>query len=191
MALLKIARMGHEVLHRRAAEIEDPTDPEIARLVRDMIDTMRDAPGAGLAGPQVHAGLRLFVYQIPPHRSEGPDDPPRGPDVLINPVLTPIGDEIVPRLEGCLSIPGMLAEVPRHRRVHWRGVGLDGRVREGEASGFFSNILQHEYDHLDGILYPTRVVNFSMFGFAEEIRARVATQAARPDETAADTGRSA
>ncbi|WP_342628643.1 peptide deformylase [Nguyenibacter vanlangensis] len=169
MTLLKIARMGHPVLLRRADPVADTLSPEIGRLIDDMIETMEDARGAGLAAPQVHVSLRLFVYRVPQERSAGDDDPPRGASVLINPVLRPVDDEMVLRPEGCLSIPGLRGMVPRHVRVAYSGLERDGTRVEGIAGGFMANVLQHEYDHLDGILYPMRMTDLGQMGFEEEI----------------------
>jgi peptide deformylase len=166
MALLKIARMGHPVLTQRAAEVPDPGAPEIRRLVSDMIETMLDAPGVGLAAPQVHIPLRLFVFHLPSERSEGEAVPPQA---VINPTLEPVDDEIVLRWEGCLSIPGLRAAVPRYLRIRYRGVDCDGNPVGGEVDGLHANVVQHEYDHLDGILYPMRVTDFRLFGFNEEL----------------------
>ena len=170
MAILKIARMGHPVLLQRAEPVADPTDPAIARLVADMIETMEDAGGAGLAAPQVHVSLRLFVYRVPDARSAGPADPPRQTAVLINPVLEPVGDEVATAWEGCLSIPGLRGAVPRPARVRYRGTDEQGRAVDGEAEGFHAVVLQHEYDHLEGIMYPSRMTDFSRFGFTEELQ---------------------
>jgi peptide deformylase len=173
MALLKIARMGHPVLLRRADPVPDPSHPEIRRLVADMIETMRDAGGVGLAAPQVHVPLRLFVMQLPAARMEdgeaAPDGPPNGVIVVINPTVTPCGEERVLRWEGCLSIPGLRAAVPRWLRIRYTGIDPDGQPVGGEVDGFHANVVQHEYDHLDGILYPMRVTDFSRFGFTEEL----------------------
>ena len=166
MALLKIARMGHPVLLERARPVEDPGAPEIRRLAADMIETMLDAPGIGLAGPQVHVPLRLFVFHLPAERSGGEAVPP---SVVINPAIELLGDERVMRVEGCLSIPGLRAAVPRHVRIRYGGVDCDGREVGGTVDGLHANVVQHEYDHLDGILYPMRVTDFRSFGFIEEI----------------------
>nr|WP_281374931.1 peptide deformylase [Gluconacetobacter sacchari] len=174
--MLKIARMGHPVLLRRADAVPDPTAPEIGRLIDDMIETMEDARGAGLAAPQVHVSLRLFVYRVPAERSAGADDPPRETDVLINPVLTPVDDDMILRPEGCLSIPGLRGLVPRYVRVAYAGLDRAGQAVEGVATGFLANVLQHEYDHLDGILYPMRMTDLGQMGFDEEI-ARYGTRA--------------
>ena len=170
MAILKLARMGHPVLLRRAEPVSAPGTPEIRRLVADMIDTMEDAPGVGLAAPQVHVPLRLFVFRVPPERVSGDVADSVAPNtVLINPELELLPGESVLRWEGCLSIPGLRGAVPRARRVRYRGADCDGRVIEREVSGFHAGVVQHEYDHLDGILYPMRMTDFRLFGFNEEL----------------------
>jgi peptide deformylase len=177
MAILKIARMGHPVLLARAEPVADPTAPEIRRLVADMTETMEDAPGVGLAAPQVHVPLRLFVFRVPQARSSGEaDDTAVGNSVLINPEIEFVGEDVRPRWEGCLSIPGVRAVVPRHWRIRYRGVDGEGRPVGGEVSGFHAGVVQHEYDHLNGILYPMRVTDFRQFGFNEEL-ARAEAQA--------------
>ena len=179
MAILKIARMGHPVLLRRCDPVTDPGAPEIRRLVADMMETMDDAPGVGLAAPQVFQPLRLFVFRVPGDRSGAdPDDSPVGNSVLINPELELIGDDRVLGWEGCLSIPGMRAAIPRAQRVRYRGVDCDGNVVTREVSGFHARVVQHEYDHLDGILYTMRMADFSLFGFNEELT-KAAEDAAR------------
>ena len=180
MALLKIARMGHPVLFRKCDPVADPGAPDIRRLVNDMMETMMDAPGVGLAAPQVHQPLRLFVFRVPGGRAtEDPDDIELGNTVLINPTLELIGEERVFGWEGCLSIPDMRAAVPRARRVRYKGVDCDGNVIEREVSGFHAQVVQHENDHLDGILYPMRLTDFSTFGYVEELaRAAAAASAA-------------
>ena len=170
MAILKIARMGHPVLLQRAEPVIDPGAPEIRRLVADMMQTMEDAPGVGLAAPQVHVPLRLFVFRVLPNRaSDDADDAPVGNTVVINPTVEPVGEGRVLRWEGCLSIPGLRAAVPRWARVRYSGVDCDGNPVGAEVSGFHAGVVQHEYDHLDGILYPMRMTDFSLFGFAEEL----------------------
>ena len=168
MALLKIARMGHPVLLRRADPVAEPGSPAIRQLIADMIETMHDANGAGLAAPQVHVSLRLFVYSVPDIRSQGEGDPPRTVAALINPVITPIGEEKTVQTEGCLSIPGMRGAVPRPSRVRYEGLDGNGQPVSGEASGFLAVVLQHENDHLDGILYPMRMPDLGLMGFETE-----------------------
>ncbi len=170
MAILKIARMGHPVLLRECDPVPDPGAPEIRRLVADMMETMEDAPGVGLAAPQVFQPLRLFVFRVPGDRSANdPGDTPIGNSVLINPELELIGDERVLGWEGCLSIPGMRAAVPRATRIRYKGVDCDGNIVTREVSGFHARVVQHEYDHLDGVLYTMRLTDFSLFGFNEEL----------------------
>ena len=170
MAILKITRMGHPVLLRRADPVPDPGAPEIRRLVADMMETMEDAPGVGLAAPQVFQPLRLFVFRVPGDRTGvDPDDSPMANAVLINPELELVGDERVLGWEGCLSIPGMRGAIPRAKRVRYRGVDCEGNVVTREVSGFHARVVQHEYDHLDGVLYTMRMNDFSLFGFNEEL----------------------
>jgi peptide deformylase len=158
LTLLKIVGMGHPVLRRIADPVADPGDPEIARLAEDMIETMRDAPGIGLAAPQVYRPLRLIVFEVPPGRQEEGEPPaPEGPTVLINPEIVPLLDDTVLGMEGCLSIPGLRGLVPRWRRIGYRGLGLDGQVIEREAEGLHARVVQHEVDHLDGVLYLDRL----------------------------------
>jgi len=177
MAILKIARMGHPILTSRALPVEQPGSPEIRRLVRDMIETMLDASGAGLAAPQVHVPLRLFVFRVSAERA-GPDAEEVPVTTVINPEVELLGEERVPGWEGCLSIPGLNAVVPRAWRIRYAGIDCDGRRVEAVASGFHARVVQHEYDHLDGILYPMRMQDFSKFGFTEELtRARTMEEA--------------
>ena len=170
MTLLKLARMGHPVLRQVAAPVADPTDPEIAHLAEDMVETMFDADGVGLAAPQVHRPLRLIVFRIPPERLDEDAPPePSEPVALVNPVLEPIGDETFLGLEGCLSIPDLRGLVPRFSTVVYRGVGLDGLPVQGEATGFRARVLQHEVDHLDGILFPDRMTDLRSLVFTSEL----------------------
>jgi peptide deformylase len=170
MTILKIARMGHPILLERCAPVSDPGAPEIRRLVHDMIQTMEDAPGAGLAAPQVHVPLRLFVFRVLQNRASGAaDDIVVGNSVLINPQVEPIGEEKHLRWEGCLSIPGLRAAVPRYKRIRYTGLNCDGQMVSTEVEGFHAGVVQHENDHLDGILYPTRMVDFQKMGFNDEI----------------------
>ena len=178
MAILKIARMGHPVLLQRAAAVEDPGAPEVRRLVADMIETMEDAGGAGLAAPQVHVPLRVFVFRVPPGRTtEAEGDGEMGTTVVINPALELLGEETVLRWEGCLSIPGLRAAVPRSVRVRYSGVDCNGQRVGAEAAGFHAGVVQHEFDHLEGVLYPMRMTDFSLFGFNEELSRAAASQA--------------
>lgn len=171
MAILKIARMGHPVLARQADPVDDPTAPEIRRLVADMLETLADAGGVGLAAPQVHVPLRVVIFAVPESRDrDGPGVPLT---VLVNPEVTPLDDAQDNDWEGCLSIPGMVGlSVPRWSRIGYAFHGLDGKSEEREAHGFHARVVQHECDHLDGILYPMRMTDLDGFGFSEEIMRR-------------------
>ncbi len=172
MAILKIARMGHPVLLQKAEPVADPTSPEIRKLVADMFETLDDIQGAGLAAPQVHVPLRLFIFRIRPERVGGDvDDRPIANTTVINPVLTFLGEQRQIGWEGCLSIPGLRAAVPRAWRIRYEGVDTDGNPVVGEATGAHAAIVQHEYDHLDGILYPMRMAgaDFAHFGFIDDL----------------------
>ncbi|MCI0757165.1 peptide deformylase [Teichococcus vastitatis] len=170
MTILKIARMGHPILLEQCAPVSDPGAPEIRRLVHDMFQTMEDAPGAGLAAPQVHVPLRLFVFRVLQNRTSGAaDDIVVGNTVLINPQVEPVGEEKHLRWEGCLSIPGLRAAVPRYKRIRYTGLNCNGQMVSAEVEGFHAGVVQHENDHLDGILYPTRMVDFQKMGFNDEI----------------------
>jgi peptide deformylase len=171
MAILKIARMGHPVLATRAAPVSDPTAPEIRRLVNDMVETMADANGAGLAAPQVHVPLRVVVFQAPGERSEPSQQGEEAFDhtapltVLINPEIAVMDQTPEGGWEGCLSVPGLRGVVPRFTRIRYAGVDPQGRPIEREAEGFHARVVQHECDHLIGRLYPTRMRDLTQLGF--------------------------
>lgn len=175
MAILKIARMGHPVLRRRADPVADPRAPEIRRLVDDMLETMEDVGGIGLAAPQVHVPLRVVIFEVPAARaaSEGNGSAAAadlGLTILINPELEVLTAEQAPGWEACLSVPDLTGVVPRFTRLRYRGFGLQGERIEREAAGFHARVVQHECDHLDGILYPMRMTDMSTLVFAEELR---------------------
>ncbi len=203
MSILKIARMGHPVLGVPAEEVIDPTSRAVRRLVEDMVETMIDATGAGLAAPQVHVSQRVVVFRAPPERTRDGDGDGDGDDgadgggdgdgagadaapltVLINPVIEPVGEEMVVGWEGCLSVPGMTGAVPRHSHIRYRGFTPAGQLMEREATGFHARVVQHEFDHLDGILYPMRMEDMSLFGFEEEIHRHNARAPAAQGEDA-------
>ncbi|MEK9662277.1 MAG: peptide deformylase [Alphaproteobacteria bacterium] len=179
MAILKIARMGHPVLMQRAHEVPDPTELAVARLVDAMIETMEDADGTGLAAPQVHVPWRVVVYKVERGRAAEEDGDEDG-DVagaagvpttaMINPVLEPLGEDTDVGFEACLSVPGMAGPVRRFTRIRYRYQTLTGDTVEGEAHGFHARVLQHECDHLDGVLYPMRIEDMRQFGFVEELQ---------------------
>jgi peptide deformylase len=176
MAILKIARMGHPVLARRADPVPDPTSAAIRRLVADMLETMIDADGAGLAAPQVHVPLRVVVFQAPGERvEEGLPEVERfdrtAPlTVLINPEIEILAAEVEGGWEGCLSVPGLSGFVERPAHIRYRGFDHEGHAIERTAKGFHARVVQHECDHLDGILYPQRMNDLIKLIFESEAR---------------------
>jgi len=176
MAILKIARMGHPVLAAAAKPVEDPTAPEIRRLVADMIETMIDANGAGLAAPQVHVPLQVVVFQAPADREEEGLSQAERFDrtapltVLVNPQVEMMTQQLEGGWEGCLSVPGMRGYVERPGHIRYRGITHDGIAIERVAKGFHARVVQHEVDHLGGILYPQRMRDLSKLIFESEVR---------------------
>jgi peptide deformylase len=166
MAILKIARMGHPVLLETAVAVADVTSAEMRRLVADMAETLTDAGGVGLAAPQVHVPVRLFIYHVPAARDEDGGEVPL--TAVFNPLITPLDSGTELGWEGCLSIPGLRAAVPRHKNIRLTGVAADGEPIDELLSGFAARVVQHETDHLDGILYTMRLRDFRFFGFNEE-----------------------
>jgi peptide deformylase len=166
MAILKIAKMGHPVLRRVAARVEDPSDSEIVRLAADMRETLEDIGASGLAAPQVFVEKRVVVYRMIASRI--PDDSDIEPvpwTVMVNPEITPLTPDQVLIWERCLSIPGLHGKVPRFPRVSIRYQTLECETVEQEAHSTWAALLQHECDHLDGMLYPMRMDDLSMLAF--------------------------
>jgi peptide deformylase len=175
MAILKIARMGHPVLARRADPVPDPTAPDVRRLVADMIETMEDANGAGLAAPQVHVPLRIVVFQAPAGRSDGLSeleafDHTAPLTVLVNPMIEIVDPTLEGGWEGCLSVPGMRGWVERPRHIRYTGYDLDGRRIIRVAKGFHARVVQHECDHIEGIVYPQRMRDLKKLIFESEVQ---------------------
>ena len=169
MAILKIARMGHPVLRRRADPVADPTAPEIKELIADMVETLADIGGAGLAAPQVHVPLRVVIFRVPAERvTDRPDDTAQDLTAIINPEIEPLGDETELGWEGCLSVPGLKGAVPRFLRIRYRGVTPEGVAIDRKVEGFHARVVQHECDHLDGVLYPQRMTDMRLLMFVEE-----------------------
>lgn len=166
MAVLEILRMGDPRLLEVARPISAFATRELDRLIRDMFDTMASAGGVGLAAPQVGVSLQLVIFGF--ERSERyPEAEPVPTTILINPVIEPIGEEMEEGWEGCLSVPGLRGVVPRLRRIRYRGFDPAGNPIAREAQGFHARVVQHECDHLSGMLYPMRVRDFSRFGFSD------------------------
>jgi peptide deformylase len=187
MAILKIARMGHPILSQRAEEVRDPTGFDTAVLVNNMIDTLADSGGIGLAAPQVHESKRIVIFFVPEGRAQendaDDDDGPQELTVMVNPAIEPLSEDKEVGWEACLSVPGLMGAVPRYTSIRYSWTGLDGKPHSREAQGFHARVVQHECDHLDGILYPMRMEDMSLFGFTEETNQnRELLAQARPDE---------
>ena len=170
MSAKSIVRAGDPVLRRVAVPVADPTAPEIRDLVREMEASLAEAGGIGLAAPQIGISQRVILISVPAtRRSDDPDDGPLPLTALVNPELTPIGDERALGMEGCLSIPGMRGEVERWLRVRLTAVTPEGRPVDAVMTGMRARVLQHEVDHLDGVLYLDRMTDFTRFGYVEEL----------------------
>ena len=164
----EVLKMGDPRLWARAEPVERFATKELRQLLTDMLDTMAHLNGAGLAAPQIGVGLRVVIFGVHANpRYPGVEEVPH--TVLINPVLTPIGEEIEEGWEGCLSVPGMRGWVPRHRQLRYAGRNERGEPFERTVQGFHARVVQHECDHLDGILYPMRIRDFTRFGFNDAL----------------------
>jgi peptide deformylase len=164
MAVHEILRMGDARLLRVAPPVREFDTPELHALIADMFDTMRAANGAGLAAPQIGVDLQLVIFGFT-HNARYPDAPEVPSTVLINPLITPLGDEEETGWEGCLSVPGLRGLVPRWTRIRYRGFDAGGQPIEREADGFHARVVQHECDHLIGRLYPTRMRDLTQLGY--------------------------
>jgi peptide deformylase len=166
MAIRPILKMGDPRLLAVARPVAAFDTPGLHALIADLFDTMEAANGAGLAAPQIGVDLRLVIFGFSSNERY-PDAPPVPRTVLINPVITPLSDAIEEGWEGCLSVPGLRGVVPRHARIRYTGFDPQGAPIEREAEGFHARVVQHECDHLDGVLYPMRVRDFTRFGYTE------------------------
>jgi peptide deformylase len=164
----EVLRMGDPRLLRRSEEIKDFGAPELKELLQDMRDTMAHLSGAGLAAPQIGVNLRVVIFGVRANpRYPGVEEVPD--TVLINPVLTPLANELDEGWEGCLSVPGMRGLVPRYTHLRYAGFDENGKPLQRDVSDFHARVVQHEVDHLDGILYPMRIRDLSKFGFNEAL----------------------
>ena len=168
MAIRDVLKMGDARLLTPALPVEDFASPELAQLIVDMHDTMRALNGAGLAAPQIGVGLQVVIFEVSSN--------PRYPDaesvpftVLINPLLTPLSDELEEGWEGCLSVPGMRGLVPRYTVLRYQGFDAEGQSIDRSVSAFHARVVQHEVDHLHGVLYPMRIRDLRHFGFADTL----------------------
>ena len=171
MAIRTVLKMGHPLLRQVAAPVTQ-FDQQLQELLVDMDDTMRALSGAGIAAPQIGVSLRAVIFEL----RENPRYPHVAPvpyTVLVNPVLTPLGEEQEEGWEGCLSVPGMRGLVPRFRRLRYQGFDREGAPIDRTVEGFHARVVQHEVDHLDGILYPQRVVDLRNFGFEDALSGQV------------------
>jgi len=168
MSVKPVLKMGHPLLRRVAEPVAQLGSAELRELVTDMDDTMRALSGAGIAAPQIGVGLRVVIFEL----KENPRYPHIAPvpyTVLVNPVVQVLADEQDEGWEGCLSVPGMRGLVPRYRRVCYRGFTADGAALERTVEGFHARVVQHEVDHLDGILFPQRIRDLRSFGFEDAL----------------------
>ena len=168
MAIREVLKMGDPRLLTPALPVEDFASLELAQLIVDMHDTMRALNGAGLAAPQIGVGLQVVIFEVTAN--------PRYPDaenvpytVLINPLLTPLSDELEDGWEGCLSVPGMRGLVPRHTALRYQGFDAAGQPVDRSVSAFHARVVQHEVDHLHGVLYPMRIRDLRYFGFTDTL----------------------
>ena len=169
MSILKVARMGHPVLRAKARALDkrDIRDPKIQTLIDDMIETMMEYHGVGLAAPQVHTGLRLFVASLDAGGEDEAEAEPE-PIAIINPEITPVGPDVIEDWEGCLSIPDVRGRVPRAREIKVRAYDRKGERIELRAHDFPARVIQHETDHLDGVLFFDRMKTFESLTFLDE-----------------------
>ncbi|MBA3996335.1 MAG: peptide deformylase [Candidatus Accumulibacter sp.] len=163
-----VLRMGDPRLWQRARPVEQFATPALRALVADMEETMRHLDGAGLAAPQIGVGLRVVIFGFA-HNARYPDADEVPYTVLVNPTLTPLSEETEGGWEGCLSVPGLRGVVPRWRQLRYTGFDAAGNPIDRSVEGFHARVVQHECDHLDGILYPMRMRDMSRFGFVDEL----------------------
>ena len=166
MAVRILLRIGDPRLLQKSAPVEQFDTPELHGLIEDLRDTMRAMDGAGIAAPQIGVSLRVVIFGVG-HNPRYPDAEQVPYTVLVNPRITPLGDAMEEGWEGCLSVPGMRGLVPRHTQLHYSGRDPQGNPIERFASGFHARVVQHECDHLDGILYPMRIADLRQFGYTD------------------------
>lgn len=171
MAVRTVLRLGDPRLRQRAQVVADVRDPALRQLIVDLEDTMAACSGAGLAAPQIGVPLRVVLFGGGGPNPRYPDAPPLPRTLLINPVLTPFGPEREEAWEGCLSVPGLRGRVPRWLRLRYHGIDGEGQPVDRSVEGFHARVVQHECDHLDGLLFPDRLSDPTAFGFIPELEA--------------------
>jgi len=169
MTVRRVLRMGDPLLLRVSEAVAEADIAQLHELLADMSETMAALNGAGLAAPQIGVPLRVVIFGTGVPNPRYPEAELVPPTVLINPHIEPIGEQIEQGWEGCLSVPGMRGLVPRYKQLHYRGVDERGRAIDRRVSGFHARVVQHEVDHVDGILYPMRIIDMRYFGFNEEL----------------------
>ena len=171
MAVRTVLRLGDPRLRQPAQPVIDVADPALRQLITDLDDTMAACSGAGLAAPQIGVSLRVVLFGGGGPNPRYPDAPPLPRTLLINPVLTPLGPERDEGWEGCLSVPGLRGRVSRWQRLRYQGIDGDGQPVDRCVEGFHARVVQHECDHLDGVLFPDRLSDPTAFGFIPELEA--------------------
>lgn len=178
--ILEVVAMGHPVLQEISLAVKNPLDPDIQALIENMEATVDHLNCSGLAAPQVGASLRLVIFRVPkttenPAYQLTPEYDPEGVPwtVMINPEISPLSKEMTTGWEPCLSLPGLMGEVPRYHSIQYTYLNRHGQTESRTAHGFHARVVQHECDHLDGILFPQRMTDMSTFGFKEEILKRM------------------
>ena len=168
MAVLPLSRMGAEILKKRALEVTDFADPALPALVHDMVETMEAAHGVGLAAPQVGVSKRVVLFYVPAQRNGGAEVPLT---LMINPVIEPTGPDQGEDWEACWSVPGLTGRVPRWTAIRYTFQDIKGQTQVREAKDFHARVVQHECDHLDGVLYPMRMTDMASLAFGDVLQA--------------------
>jgi peptide deformylase len=169
MSIQTVVKMGNAQLATPSRPIENFSDPQLPRIIQDMQDTMKEKAGVGIAAPQIGYFVRIILFGFEGNQRY-PDEPPIPQTVLINPSFDILSDEMLDAWEGCLSVPGLRGLVPRYQKIHYRGYDLQAQKIERTVEGFHARIIQHECDHLDGVLFPQRIKDLRYFGFEDELK---------------------
>lgn len=169
MTIKPVIKMGNQKLATPSLPVEKFSRSELTELIQNMHDTMQEKKGVGIAAPQIGCNLRVIMFGFE-HNSRYPNEKPVPFTILVNPIIEILSDEMIDGWEGCLSVPGLRGQVPRHYEIQYSGYDLDGNPISRIAEGFHARIIQHECDHLDGILFPRRIKDMRCFGFEDELK---------------------